>query len=199
MKKLSIIVFLFVIGCSKQTPDMIPASEEPGKVISDFKLLSSFGDKRLAYNLLTSDEKYFIWKEHIIGVTNRGNFTAKQKSILETILGKLSAEVFKPGTKENVEMVNTFTNSPLKKQMHEYFTINERTLLFSGKGIFGEEGNNYVPEEPAPCLCNPDHNGIFLNDCPEAMPTCDNNLSNCTAQTYECGAFNLYTCNRGCR
>lgn len=190
---------LFVMSCSKQTPDIISPNEESVKVVSEFKALGNSGDKRLAYNLLASDEKYFVWKEHILAVMSKANFNTKQRSVLETLLTKLSAAVFEPGTRENIEMVNVFADSYLKKQMLAYFNVNERTLLFSGKGIFGDDGNNYVPEEPAPCLCNPDHNGIFFNDCPEAFPTCDNNLSNCSAQTYECGAFNLYTCNRGCR
>jgi hypothetical protein len=97
-----------------------------------------------------------------------------------------------------LEVVNIFDKSTLKEKIYQLFSLTERTLLFSGKGLFGGEQNNYIPEEN-PCLCNPDHNGIFFNDCPEGFPTCDNSLNNCTAQTYECGPLNLYTCNRGCR
>lgn len=198
MKNISIILFLLVIGCSKQNPNPIMVNEQPNKVINDFKSLNNSGDKRLVYNLLTSKEKYFVWKEHILDIMHQKDFNTKQTNILEVLLGKLSDAVFDPGTKENKELVQVFTNSKLKSQMLENFTVNERTLLFSGKGLFVEGEENYASSQPAPCLCNPDHNGIFFNDCPEALPTCDINLSGCTAQTYECGAFNLYTCNRGC-
>jgi len=98
----------------------------------------------------------------------------------------LSPNSFKPNSSENIHLKETLQNSDLKKQVLQNFTAEERSILFTSRGVskmlLGNSGN-YIPE-PATCKCNPDHDGVFVKDCPDAMPTCNTGNSGCSNQTY---------------
>jgi hypothetical protein len=95
MKIILIVVLIFFVSCSKQAPNnIISENEKSDQVLNNFRSLSSPADKRLAYNLLLSEEKYILWKNHVAEIVIKANFKQEQKNILEVITGKLSAKVF---------------------------------------------------------------------------------------------------------
>jgi hypothetical protein len=94
MKKIffiaSVFTVLLFISCENDNIDFNTASDE--KVNQVLKLKGE--SQRMAYKLLSSNEKFNVWKKHLNNELNKDIYSSSQKEYIKNVINLLDEEFF---------------------------------------------------------------------------------------------------------
>ncbi|PJR04747.1 bacteriocin fulvocin C-related protein [Avrilella dinanensis] len=188
----------FFISCS---------SEEDPQSIDETKVQyvrSSTNNQitKAAYQLLTSEEKRYIWADRVDYILRNEKLNNEQVSFLNELKQDMTASVFVDNSRENIEFKGKYNSDRLSifepYQGYYYFSSlgnmtvygswssiasdkskwNDNTIAIEHIGIFNGKDDD--------CMCN---QGSMVN------PGCDDPCDEDTETSTGCGFLFLWSCN----
>ncbi len=86
---------IIITSCLKQTnvPNYITLNDTENK-IKAWENLPDVLSQRMAFGLLTPDEKAFFWNRHISNFVNSNNFNHKQLDLINEMCSKITARLY---------------------------------------------------------------------------------------------------------
>ncbi len=177
--------------------------------LENIKTLQFLEQRKVAYSLLSSEEKATLWKEHLVNINSVVRFNSNQVKIIREALNFLK--------KENFDNSSKFWKSNefeiWKYKVSKAFDDKEKAKLFNDVRTIGTKefstmdggGIGTIDDDPIPkCECNSSGNGDFCGNMNygdvftgiytfKCGPT-----STCGQSTSGCGWFWYNSCNGKC-
>ncbi len=198
---------LLLFSCSKQAAkgDSTFFSESSKLRISKVESILARDNRKLAYSLLTPQEKYYIWMKHLENAGNDPSFTHEQKNVINEAKTFLSVSYF-----EGSKMLSDKSFDILKYRVSKLFTENFKTRIFNDLTNKDEVINiqkSVSPNMVGPVVCECHKESDFcgrydFNSGPcayiyrcEKLSTCPSNPGNNSG----CGWFWNESCDGKCK
>lgn len=175
--------------------------------------LPTLNAKRLAFNLLTPAERYFVCKEGLEKLINDPGVNDDQKSLISAIIGKINPALYDDSEVELRKQFLTVYMPEWSSRANKVFDQMERKNLmsyalsnysrFSGSSkSLGPLKDNpailmVVPEEGNKCDCARGNKKDCDYETTYAIYHCD--VSTCSSASFGCGDFFMQSCNGICR
>ncbi|MGB3115007.1 MAG: bacteriocin fulvocin C-related protein, partial [Ferruginibacter sp.] len=93
---LSAAVLFFFFSCNKQdvNNEKLSMNEDSNLKIAKAVSLISKVDRKLAFSMLSSSEKYILWVQHLENAKNNPNLTRQQKQLIDEAKQFISISFF---------------------------------------------------------------------------------------------------------
>ncbi len=186
------IVLLATVACSKSAN----VKTERSEAVESFQNLEKSTDQRMAFSLLTVNEKVDLAKEHIDFCISYFNLTSTQVGILQNVKSNLR-DIYSSSDPENEHALIA-----LALDIQQYFSnLSDRDgqIIFDSM-VTDEDGVNGIathnPDKIVSCTCSSKSNWCSSSPYGPRI-TCDK--SACNDQTSSgCGTLWGYACNGKC-
>lgn len=172
----------------------------------------SFEDRKQMYNLLSEDEKYQMWKRHLLN--QKAKFTGKENivkiSLIEELIENLQPSVFNYQSSSKVDVFNNYFiptwNSKAEKifSAQELYDLTQEPSNDKSNIIYGKlAGDIGTGGDPPDCFCNVGTTGYGCKKTTIGVPSgvtvvigmCEQISSACTTSSSGCAFLWLSSCN----
>lgn len=195
MKKLFFgLTILIFSSCSVENDSL---NDSKTTRIEEIKNEKNIAVQRVMYNLLSPDEKYYLWSQKIDNLTNDKSLNAEQINLLEEVKSKLNRNYFDDSYSDDKKEIFkvVYLKEFLKKAKdifddnfiyNSFYTINSSRILFV--------------DDDSPinsCAC---YKGTTFWSCGVLSPyTCKTPPDPCSEKTKGCGLWLQDKCDGTCQ